>query len=67
MALKFDAPIYIDEKVVQKSAELSKNHPPRNSPTETPKIAPRRLHQLCSMKKITTLLLLLLFSAQIIG
>ena len=28
MALKFDAPIYIDEKVVQKSAELSKNHPP---------------------------------------
>ncbi len=28
MALKFDAPIYIDEKVVQKSAELSKKHPP---------------------------------------
>ena len=28
MALKFDAPIYIDEKVIKKSAELSKNHPP---------------------------------------
>lgn len=28
MALKFDAPIYIDEKVMEKSNELLKNHPP---------------------------------------